>query len=113
MDISRDNSETVEELQIIEHNLQNILAQKQMFQVDMQEIENALSELAKTKDEVYKVLSGIMMKAEKNELIKELEEKNKLLELRISSIEKQEKILGERGIKLRHTIKGSMEKDKR
>ncbi len=112
MENSKDNSNMIEELQILEHNLQNILAQKQMLQVEMQEVENALSELKKTKDEAYKILSGVMIRAEKNELIKELEERKRLLNLRISSIEKQEKPLEEKGLKLREKLRGAIIKDK-
>ncbi len=113
MDISNDNAKTIEELHILEHNLQNTLAQKQMFQVELQEVENALLELKKTNDEVYKILSGVMMRAEKEDLIKELEEKKRFLELRISSIEKQERILGDRSTKLREKLKVSINKERK
>ena len=84
-----------------------------MFQVELQEVENALLELKKTNDEVYKILSGVMMRAEKEDLIKELEEKKRFLELRISSIEKQERILGDRSTKLREKLKVSINKERK
>src|SRR5688572_22000792 len=113
MDISKDNSKIIEELQVIEHNLHDVLGQKQMFQVEMQEIENALKELKNTKDEVYKILSGIMMKSDKTELIKELDERKKISHLRIEAIEKQEKILEEKSIKLRDRLKETLGKEKK
>lgn len=63
------------------------------MQVEINEIENALSEIKKSDEEVYKIISGIMIKAEKRVLEKELKEKKELIELKISSIEKQEKIV--------------------
>ena len=107
MDVSN-NSGLIEELQMLEQQLNAVLAQKQMFQVDSQEISNALKELKETKDDVYKVLSGIMIKSDKNELIKDLEERKKLSDLRINSIEKQEKALEERSTKLKEKLKGSL-----
>ncbi len=110
MEISKDNSRIIEELQIIEQQLQGVLAQKQMFQVELQEVENALKELSKTNDEVYKILSGAMIKSDKNEMIKELGDRKKLIELRISTLEKQEKMIEEKSIKSRDRLKGSIHK---
>ena len=110
MDVSKENSRIIEELQIIEQQLQGILAQKQMFQVELQEIENALKELSKTNDEVYKILSGAMIKKDKNEMISELEERKKLIDLRISTLEKQEKIVEEKSLKIRDSLKRHIHK---
>ena len=86
------------------------MAQKQIVQVELQEIQNALGELDRTKDDVYRILSGIMIRTEKNTLKKELEDKKKLAELRISSIEKQEKSIEEKTTKLKEKISSVMNK---
>lgn len=112
MEISKEISQKIQELQMFEQQLQSFLAQKQTIQLDSNETLNALDELKRTKDEVFKTLSGIMIKSDKDELIKELEEKNKLLELRIDSLEKQEKIMEERALKLRDEITSSMKEKK-
>ncbi|MDO8509266.1 MAG: prefoldin subunit [Nanoarchaeota archaeon] len=108
MEFSKDNSKIIEELQLAEHNLQGIIGQKQMFQVEMQEVENALKELGETKDEVYKILSGIMIKTDKQELIKELEERKKIIDLRIGTMEKQEDIFKEKSEKLKEKLSGTL-----
>jgi len=113
MEGSKDNAKDIEELQFLEQHLHNFLAQKQMLQVDLQETSNALEELNKTEDDIYRILSGIMLKANKETLAKELEEKNRLLEIRISSIEKQEKLLEDKAKKLREKITNSMNKEKK
>ena len=94
--MEQDENSDIEELRALEHHLQNFLAQKQIIQVESQEISNALTELAKTKDEVYKVLGAMMIKTDKDSLSKELEEKKKLAQLRINSIEKQQRSIEER-----------------
>lgn len=96
----------VEDISVLENQLQNFLMQKQAFQIELNEIENALAELKKSDDEVYKIVSGIMIKAEKNVLEKELVEKKKLAEMRISSIEKQEKLAEKNILQLRKEIMG-------
>ncbi len=110
MDNSKETNEAIGEFQILEQQLRGFLAQKQMVQVELQEIENALEELDKTKDEVYKILSGVMIKADKDTLKKELEEKKKISDLRISSIEKQEKSLEEKIITLKEKISSAIKK---
>ncbi|MBI2631747.1 prefoldin subunit, partial [Candidatus Pacearchaeota archaeon] len=45
------------------------------------------------RDEAYKILGGIMIKTEKNSLIKELSDKRKVIEIRINALEKQEKLI--------------------
>ena len=106
--MEQEENSKIEELQVLEHHLQNFLAQKQIIQVELQEVSNALNELAKTKDEVYKVLGAMMIKTDKDSLSKELEEKKKLAQLRINSIEKQQRIIEERIEKLNKEIKKSL-----
>ena len=72
-------NEKIEELQIIEHSLQNLSLQRQTLQVEISEIDNAISEIKKTNDEVYRVLGDIMLKSNKESLLKELSERKKVL----------------------------------
>ncbi len=73
----------------IEHNLHALAMQKQQFQTQLFETEGALKELANT-PQAYKIIGGIMVAADKQALIKELEGRKELLDLRIQSIEKQQ-----------------------
>jgi len=108
-----ETSKKVQELQILEQNIQNFLMQKQVIQVELNEIINALEELKKSKDEAYKIISGIMIKSSPADLTKDLEEKKKLLDLRISSIEKQESILDKRSSDLKKEITDEMSKEEK
>ena len=101
---SEENSKKIQELQILEGNLQVFLSQKQSFQIELNETNNALSELEDAKGEVYKILSGVMIKILKNSAVEDLGGKKRILEMRISSIEKQERILEEKTLKLREEI---------
>jgi prefoldin beta subunit len=86
--------------------------QKQTVQIELNEVQNALTDLKKTEDEVYKVIGGVMIRSNKADLLKELSEKQKILELRISSVEKQEKILEEKTGKLRKELTETLTKKK-
>ena len=66
MNIEPETNKKIQELQILEQNLQNLIMQKQSVQIELNESLNALEELKISDDEVYKVLGGIMIKADKN-----------------------------------------------
>ncbi len=111
MNIEPETNKKIQELQILEQNLQNLIMQKQSVQIELNESLNALEELKISDDEVYKVLGGIMIKADKNKLLNELNEKKKILDLRISSIEKQEKIIEGKTDLLRREINEDISKN--
>ena len=67
------------------------LEQKQAFQLEFNETNTALEEVEKSKDDVFRVVGQVMVKADKKQLKSELSEKKDLLGLRMKSIEKQEK----------------------
>jgi len=100
----------IRELQILENTLQSILMQKQALQLELTEIENAASELNKTKDDVYKIAGNIMIKAGKESLIKEISQKKDLIALRLKTIESQEKSLGGEAEKLRKKVLSKIQK---
>ena len=85
-----ENNTKIQEMQILEQSLQNILMQKQAFQLELNETENALSEISEAKDDIFKIVGQIMIKADKEKTKKELEKKKELISLRLKSIEKQE-----------------------
>jgi prefoldin beta subunit len=107
MEINDEIGAKIQELQLIERNIQAISMEKQSIQVELNGVDNALEELKKSGDEVYKVLNGIMIRSNKDSLIKEMSEKKKVLEMRISSIQKQETSVDSRAEKLRSEINAS------
>ena len=85
--------EKIQEMQILEQRLQNTILQKQAFQMESAETTSALEELEKSGDEVFKIIGQLMIKTEKPKIKEELLNKQKILELRIKSFEKQENSL--------------------
>ena len=104
MKIDQETTKKIQELQILEQNLQALSIQKQTFQIELTEVLNALSDLKKSGEEVYKIVGSLMVRSNKADLASDLEEKKKIFELRISSIEKQEKLLEEKAEKLKKEI---------
>jgi prefoldin beta subunit len=100
-----ETNKKIEELQLLESHLQSFLVQKQSIQIELNEIENALEELKDSGDEVYKMTSGFLIRSNQTNLKKELEDKKKLLNMRVNAMEKQEKLIEKDVDKLREELK--------
>lgn len=102
--MNKENKERqIQEIQILEQNLHNLLLQKQAFQMEISETQAAKKEI-KSSEDVFKVIGQLMIKAEKEKVKEELLNKEKLLDLRIKSIEKQETSLVEKLDSLRKEV---------
>ena len=94
----------IQEMQILEQNLQNLLLQKQAFQMELSETKSALKEIENSGDDIFKIIGQLMIKADKNKVKEELLNKEKILSLRIKTIEKQETSLTEKLTSLRDEV---------
>lgn len=88
--ISKETQEKIQELQILQQRLQLFTAQKQQFQMQVIEIENALDEIEKTKNPVYRLVGEILVEKPADEIKKDLEDKKEEFDLRIKTLDKQE-----------------------
>ena len=95
--------EQVEQLQNLEQNINNLIAQKQQFQSQQLEVENALSQIKDTK-QVFRIIGNIMVASEAKEVKKDLDEKKELLDLRLKTIDKQEDKLRKQAGELQHEV---------
>lgn len=94
--MNKETEEKIVQLQLLEQNLQNLLSQKQAFQAQSLEIDNALKEIKDTKDPVFKIIGNTMVSIEKPRLEEELSSKKEILGIKIKNFEKQEKIVKEK-----------------
>jgi prefoldin beta subunit len=92
-------------LQQLQETLQTVLAQKQQLDLDLLDIDRALSELEKTPDEtvIYKSIGSLLIRTDKAKVTSELAERKELTSMRISVLTKQEE-------RLRSQIKELQEK---
>lgn len=98
--------EQINELQVLEQNLQNTINQIQSIRIQINEIDSALTEL-ETTEESYVILGNIMLKKDKDEIIKENKINKERLNLRFNSLENQQKKLVEKIKELQKQIIGS------
>jgi len=96
----------IQEIQILEQSLQNLLLQKQAFNMEISETTAAKKEIEKAGDDVFKIIGQLMIKSDKSKVKEELSNKERLLDLRIKSLEKQELSFLEKIDSLRKEILG-------
>ncbi len=101
--VSKEAQEKISRLQLLEQNLQNLVAQRQQFQAQLLEIESALRELAPA-PETYKIIGNLMVKAKPEDLTKDLGQRKELVDLRMKTFEKQENQLKEKAESLRKEV---------
>jgi prefoldin beta subunit len=79
-------------LQQLQQTLQSILAQKQQVDMEKSEVDQTLAELTKTADGaiIYKAVGSLLVKAEKQKVTEDLNERKSLLETRSTVIARQE-----------------------
>ena len=98
------DEQKLQEMQMLEQTLQNLLMQKQSFQMELSETESALEAINKSGDEVFKIIGQLMIKTEKSSMKEELENKKKMIELRLKTMENQEASMAEQLEKAREEI---------
>jgi len=79
-------------LQQLQQTLQSILAQKQQVEMEKNEVEQTLAEMAKTADDavLYKSIGSLLVKSDKAAISIDLNERKDLLVTRSTVIAKQE-----------------------
>ena len=107
--MDKTTQDKIQQLQMIEQGMQNFLMQKQQVQAQLIEIESALKELEKT-DEAFKIVGNIMVKSNKEDLKKDLASKKEILDLRIKTLEKQEKDMKDKATAMQSEVMEKLKK---
>ena len=98
-------------LQQLQQQLQTILQQKAQYQLAVREAKRAQEEIKDSADDavMYMSVGTVMMQKKKEVVDAKLTEKVETLELRIKSLEKQEKMLQGKFEQLQSQIKAAIE----
>jgi prefoldin beta subunit len=95
-----------EEYVLAEQQLRSVLIQKEALKLQIAEIENALNELERIKEEnVYKLVGNVLIKKNKDEVQKELIGIKEDAEIKIASLENIEKDLIDKIKKIEEKLK--------
>jgi prefoldin beta subunit len=90
-DFDETTQRQIQELQILEHNFQQLIMQKQAFKMELDETDFALEELKKAEGEVFRIVGGsIVIKSTKEKIEADLNSKKNLIALRMKTMDSQE-----------------------
>lgn len=110
--ISKEMQEKILEFQETQQQARIVLTQKYQLDMQLKETKNAIEELGKLeKTEVHKAIGNILIKAPKEEVLKELKEREETLDIRLKTLEKQEAKLREKLNTLQDRIQGIIPSD--
>ena len=100
----------IAKLQKMQEELQYVLTAKQQRQLQLYEIQNALTELENLPEEreVFKIVGTIMVSKDKESIIKELTERKELVETQLKTLQKQEELLRKQLEELNKKIRASI-----
>lgn len=85
------SQQLLQQAQIYQQQMQGIAVQKETLHLQLAEISSALDELDKTKEtDVYKISGPLLIKTEKSDVKKDLEEKKELIDVKVKTLEKSE-----------------------
>jgi prefoldin beta subunit len=93
VEMSKQLQDQINRLQQTRMQLQMIMQQRQQIEIRLKEIDEALEEIKKTDDKtpIYKSVGALLIKTKgKTEVTKELKENKESLELRKTTLDKQE-----------------------
>lgn len=107
--MNKEAQENIGRLQLMEQQSQTLVMQRQQFQSQLFEVENALKEIKET-NTAYKIIGNIMVLSKKDSLEKELKQKKEIVELRIKNLENEEKKIREKAKKLQEEVLGTLKK---
>ena len=82
-------------LQQLQQTFQSIAAQKQQVELELTELEQALTEVQKLEKNatIYKTIGSILVKKDKDKIITDLNERKELLTMRVTVLGKQDERL--------------------
>lgn len=95
----------IQEIQALEQSFEQLMQQKQLFSMESSETDLALKEIEKSEGDLFKIVGGqVVIKTSKEKLTVDLKHKKEIIDLRLKSIENQEKEFSDKMEELRKAI---------
>ncbi len=87
-----DQQQLLQSAAVLQQQLQNVMQQKEALSIQVLEIKKALDELESNKEkDVYKIAGPILIRSTKAKVSKDLKDRDESLDVRVKSMEKEEK----------------------
>ena len=103
--LDEETQRKIQELQMMEQSFQQLLMQKNAFSMEANETDFILEEVEKTSGEVSRIIGNqVVIKSTKEEILEDMKKKKELLDLRMKSIDEQEKQFSEKIESIREEV---------
>jgi prefoldin beta subunit len=90
--LDQETQAKIQELQMMEQSFQQLLMQKNAFSMEGNETDLIIKEVEKTTGEVSRIFGNqVVIKTTKEEILEDMQNKKKLIDTRMKSIDEQEK----------------------
>ncbi|MBI1971906.1 MAG: prefoldin subunit beta [Candidatus Aenigmarchaeota archaeon] len=111
MEVSEEMRGMIMQFQAYQQQSQMIIGQKDATKAQLMETDKTLEELEKAGDkEIYKSVGPILIKTTREEMKKELSEKKEMLEIRLKTMDAEDKKTREKIRELQEKIQSSLGK---
>lgn len=109
--LSPEIQQKIQEIQMMEQSFQQLLKQKNAFSMEANETDYVIGEVEKATGEISRVIAGqVVVKSSKEEILEDMNNKKKLIETRMKSIDEEEKKFSENIESLRDEVMKAIQK---
>jgi prefoldin beta subunit len=103
--LDEETQQQIQELQMLEHNFQQLLMQKNAFSMEANETDYIIKEVGNATGEVSRIIGNqVIIKSTKEKILEDMKNKQKLIDTRMKQINEQEKKFSEQVESLRENI---------
>ncbi|MEA3248638.1 MAG: prefoldin subunit [Nanoarchaeota archaeon] len=103
--LDEETQKKIQELQMMEQSFQQLLMQKNAFSMESNETDYIITEVEKTEGELSRIIGNqVIIKSTKEEILKDMKKKKELIDLRMKSIDNQEKQFSEKIESIREEV---------
>jgi len=103
--LDEETQQQIQQLQMMEQSFQQLLMQKNAFSMETNETDYIIKEVEKTSGEVSRIIGNqVLIKSTKEEILKDMKNKKKLLETRMKTIDEQEKEFSQKIEEIREEV---------
>ena len=103
--LDEETQKKIQELQMMEQTFQQLLQQKNAFSMEATETDYIIKEVGETEGEVSRIIGNqVLIKTTKEAVLEDMEKKKKLIEVRMKTIDEQEKEFSEKMESIREEV---------
>jgi len=103
--LDEETQQQIQQLQMMEQTFQQLLMQKNAFSMEQNETDFIIKEVEKTEGEISRIIGNqVVIKTTKEAILEDMKKKKELIDIRMKSIDEQEKEFSEKIESIRNEV---------